>query len=127
MTRLKAFPLVYLATPYTKYRSGIEAAFCDACLIASRLLLAGVKVYSPIAHTHPIATWGGLDPLDHSIWLPFDEAIMGKSDAICVAMLDGWRESYGVKHEIDVFTKAGKPVFYLNVDTMKVSDLELGA
>jgi hypothetical protein len=28
-------------------------------------------------------------------------------------MLEGWQESIGVTHEIEVFTKAGKPIEYL--------------
>lgn len=120
MKRLTEFPLVYLATPYTKYRDGIECAFKDAAALAARLLREGVKVYSPIAHTHPIAIYGNLDPLDHKIWMPFDEAMMTASAALLVANLPGWRESYGVAHEIEFFTNAGKPVFYLERVLLKV-------
>lgn len=47
--------LVYLATPYSKYPRGIEAAFVDASRLAACLVRLGISVYSPIAHTHPIA------------------------------------------------------------------------
>ena len=36
-------PLCYLATPYTKYRPSIEAAFIDASKLAAKLMLAGVN------------------------------------------------------------------------------------
>lgn len=114
------FDLVYLASPYSKYPSGPEDAFKRISKLAGRLLRLGVNVYSPIAHTHPIAVHGSLDPLDHSIWLPFDAAIMGKSDAMLVAKMDGWQESKGIGHEIDVFTKAGKPIYYLDIETLEV-------
>lgn len=105
----------YLATPYSKYRGGdIEAAFVDAAKLAASLLVRGVKVYSPIAHTHPLAVYGKLDPLDHSIWLPFDEAMMAAADSLIVAHMDGWDVSYGIAHEIKVFEKAGKPIFDLD-------------
>lgn len=117
---LKAFPLVYLGTPYSKYPAGIEQAFIDAAKLTGRLLTEGVKAYSPIAHTHPIAIHGNLDPYDHKIWLPFDAAIMEKADAMIVAMMPSWQDSYGIKHEIEIFTKAGKPVFYLNPETLGV-------
>jgi hypothetical protein len=110
---LKGYGLVYLATPYSKYPDGIEAAFQDASALAYRLLREGVKVYSPIAHTHPLATYGNADPYDHSIWLPFDEAIMARSDACVVAMMPSWRISKGIAHEIKFFEKARKPVHYL--------------
>lgn len=126
MKRLTEFPLVYLATPYSKYNDGIECAFRDAAALTAKLLRLGVKVYSPIAHTHPIAIYGDLDPLDHAIWLPFDEAMMKKSDALLVAQMHGWRESYGVSHEIQFFTAAGKPVFYLDTVAMAVASEPTG-
>lgn len=122
MNRLAAYPLVYLATPYTRYPAGPEAAFRDACRLAAKLLTAGVKVYSPIAHTHPIAVHGNLDPLDHGIWLPFDEAMMAASATLLVAQLEGWRESFGVTFEINFFKTWLKPVFYLDKDLMHVGE-----
>jgi nucleoside 2-deoxyribosyltransferase len=118
---LRAFPLVYLATPYSKYAAGIECAFKDAAALTGKLLTAGIKIYSPIAHTHPIAIYGNLDPLDHSIWMPFDEAMMTASSALLVAQMQGWRESYGVNYEIGFFLNADKPVFYLDTVLMRVA------
>lgn len=112
---------LYLATPYTKYPQGIEEAFEDACELCGELLRQGVTAYSPIAHTHPIAMHSGLNPLDHSIWLPFDRVRMDKADAILVAQMDGWEDSFGIAHEIDVFREAGKPVYYLDPSSLRVS------
>lgn len=106
--------LAYLATPYSRYSAGLERAFVDAAVLAANLLLCGVKVYSPIAHTHPIAQYGGLDPLDHAIWLPFDMAMMERCDAMIVAHLDGWDKSYGIAEEVKVFTAANKPIYDLD-------------
>lgn len=109
---LQSHRLVYLGSPYTKYVAGLDAAFRDVSAFAAMLLKDGVKVYSPIAHTHPIAIHGNLDPRNHEIWLPFDQAMMDAADAMCIADMDGWRESYGVQYEIDYFRKAGKPVYF---------------
>lgn len=113
LDHLKSFDLIYVGTPYTKYPAGIHAAFVDACRLTARLLREGLKVYSPIAHTHPIAIHGEIDPLDLGIWLPFDAAMIGKSDAMIVAMLPGWETSTGVRHEMQAFVMAGKPVYFL--------------
>lgn len=113
---IKSANLCYLATPYSKFPGGITAAFEAACAIAGELLKQGVKVYSPIAHTHPIATYAEIDPLDHNIWLPFDEAMMVAADVIVVARLPGWEESRGVAHEIEFFYLAGKQRFDLLCD-----------
>lgn len=117
-------PLYYLATPYTKYAKGIEAAFTEAAELASRLLVAGHKVYSPIAHTHPLAIHGKLDPLDHNIWLPFDGAMMRACDALLVAHMDGWQQSKGVLHEIQIFAEAKKPIFHLDIDTLAMTTFQ---
>lgn len=114
LSDLKRYDLIYVGTPYTKYLGGIEPAFVDACKLTARLLQSGLKVYSPIAHTHPIAIHGNINPLDLNVWLPFDASIMAKSDAMIVAMMPGWEVSTGVLHEIRVFVAAGKPVYFLN-------------
>lgn len=116
--KLKGHRLVYLATPYSKYPYGIHDAFQDASKYAARLLIAGVKVYSPIAHTHPLAIYGDIDPLDHSIWIPFDEAMMTAADAICVLQMPTWEISKGIAHEIEFFQNAGKPVYFLKPEEL---------
>jgi hypothetical protein len=112
---IAALPLIYMATPYSKYYAGIENAFRDASALAARLLKLGVNVYSPIAHTHPLAIYGDIDPLDHGIWLPFDQAMMNAAHGLVVAQMRGWRDSKGMLHEIKFFAEAQKPVFYLDV------------
>lgn len=116
---LTKYKLCYLATPYSKYKPGIHMAFVEASIFAARLLQHGIKVYSPIAHTHPLAIYGNIDPLDHSIWIPFDEAMMEVSEALLVAMMEGWHGSKGITHEINFFERAGKPIEYLPGDMFK--------
>jgi hypothetical protein len=120
MIRIKSHDLVYVGTPYSNYPGGIEIAFIEACRVTARLLQEGAKVYSPIAHTHPVAIHGKIDPLDHNVWLPFDAAIMSKSDAMIVVKMDSWERSKGIAHEIDVFTEARKPIYFIEPDTLRV-------
>lgn len=115
---LTTYPLVYLATPYSKYSFGLERAFEDAAALAATMLRIGIKIYSPIVHCHPVGRFGNLDPLDHSIWLPFDEAMMRASAALLIAHMPGWRESKGIAHEIDFFTRERKPIFDFVPETM---------
>lgn len=128
--------LAYLAAVYSKWTGGdpgpgcsnnmrqamrLEDAFIEAAKLAAKLMLAGVKVYSPIAHTHPLAIHGRLDPLDHSIWLPFDEAMLTVCDTLIVAQMDGWQESRGIAHEVAFFETAGKPIFDLDPDSLQMT------
>ena len=115
-------PLCYLGTPYTRYPCGLQRAFIDACKLAGRLLrTSAIKVYSPIAHTHPIAIHGDIPAHDHAIWLPFDALMMARCDILLVAHMDGWAESKGIAHEIEVFTQARKPIFALDPTTLMMA------
>lgn len=110
----------YLGSPYSKYMHGTEAAWSSVCLQAAVLIRRGISVYSPIAHTHPIAEHGRLDPLDHDIWLPVDRPLMDAAKGLIVLKLEGWSRSYGLAHEIEVFASAGKPVIYMTPDRKSV-------
>ncbi len=115
------YDLVYVASPYTKYPGGIRTAFEEISAICAKLVLMGINIYSPVIHSHPIAVHGGLDPLDHKLWLNVDEPMMKKADALLVATMKGWQESFGVQYEISQFELLDKPVHYLNPKTMEVT------
>lgn len=121
---LEQYRLVYLATVYTSYPQGIDLAFADACVIGGRMLRAGITFFSPIAHTHPIAIYGNINPLDHEIWIPFDEPMMEVASALVVACMPNWKKSYGIGQEIAHFRKEGKPVWFMNPVTLEVIAIE---
>lgn len=72
---------------------------------------AGLVVYSPIVHTHPIAKAANIDPTDLSIWLPFHEPFMATSVGMIFAMLPSWQDSVGMAKERYEFQQCGKPIF----------------
>jgi len=114
--RLKATAgdgFLYLASPYSKYPAGMEQAFVDASLASAWLLRRGVHVFCPIAHSHPIATYGGLSLTSHEIWLPADRPMMDAAHGIVVCQMPTWDQSFGIQHELEVFQSAHKPVEYL--------------
>lgn len=120
LASLRLYSLVYLATPYSKYPPGIEVAFRDAASLAGQLLQAGVKVYSPICHGHPISLYANIDPYDHDVWLPFDQAMMHAAQALVVAEMIGWQVSKGIAYEMEFFQKAGKPFYFIDPNTLEV-------
>src|SRR5271166_4262386 len=101
---------------------GVTASATDVemCKLMAELLRRGVNGYSPICATHGIAKQGGIDPLDHTIWLPFDQAMMNKADALLIAQMKSWETSKGIGHEIDVFLAAGKPIYFLDPSTLGI-------
>ncbi len=112
-TNMSREPFWYLATPYSKYDKGIEAAFEEAAKATASLIKCGVRVYCPIAHTHPIAVYGKLDPLDHTIWLPADMPLMEAAVGLIVVKMEGWNNSKGIKEEIKKFREDSKPILYM--------------
>ena len=78
-----------------------------------RSSLKEMVVRTKHAHTHPVAVYGGIDPYDHSIWIPADKPLMEAAHGLLVCKMKGWEESYGIKVEIEHFEAEGKPVHYL--------------
>lgn len=104
--------LWYLASPYSLWHRGLEDAFEQACIAAAKLIRQGYFVFSPIAHSHPIAVHGDLDKLDHKLWLEQDERIMDAAAGLIVLRMPGWQHSKGVLSEIAYFERAKKPIRY---------------
>src|SRR3990167_7252354 len=79
----------YLASPYSKYEEGLQAAYEKAVHVTASLILNGFSVFSPIVHTHSVAVISGLDPRDLGIWLPADTPILKAAFGLMVLMLPG--------------------------------------
>ena len=103
----------YLATPYSKYPHGRQDAFHMACEQAGLLTNAGIVVFSPIAHSHPLVEYGGVKGTDFAAWERFDKAMIAASQGCIVCMATGWQESDGMEKEIALFKEARKPVVYM--------------
>lgn len=106
--------MIYLATPYTNYPKGTHEAFVDACEGAARFLRAGIPTFSPIAHSHPIAMHGRLDPFVLNTWLPINHYAFDACEALLVYKLEGWAESEGVAAEIRQFDLDKKPIYFFD-------------
>lgn len=117
---LKKYDLVYLASPYTLYSRGPVAAFTEAARIAGALMRRNVRVFSPIAHGHPLSEYGSVPYFHPEIWKKQDAPFVRASDALLIATMDGWSVSEGIQHEIEEFAEAMKPIFYIDPDTLEV-------
>lgn len=106
--------LIYLASPYSHPDPAVqEQRFNAVCWAAARLMRDGHLIFSPIAHTHPIAQAGGL-PGDWEFWRKYDHAMLDVSAELWVLRLDGWEQSQGVKAEIEYMRGRGKPVRFID-------------
>jgi len=117
----------YLASPYSRYIGGPEEAYIKASQAAALLIQAKIPVFSPIAHTHPIAEYGGMDKFDLSIWLPADRPFIQLAHGIIVLELAGWDKSHGVREEINAFRLMLKPIVQMLPGIVPASLLALSS
>lgn len=106
--------LIYLASPYSRYPFGREAAYIKACQKAADLMEEGKKVFCPIAHSHAIETLGMNDVKEGDWWLAQDFAVLKQCRVLIVYKMEGWEESYGVAREIEFAREHNIPVEYVD-------------
>jgi len=108
--------MVYLASPYTHADKSVEAErFTAACKATGYLMNNRPDVqmiYSPIAHTHPIAQVCTL-PGVWQFWAAADEAILSRSSEIWILCIPGRKKSTGVNAEIKIAARFGLGVKYV--------------
>jgi hypothetical protein len=105
----------YLASPYTNYAKGYDAAAQDVAKVAAALMHDGLIVYAPIAHGRAIDRAGTL-PSTHEFWMRQCKAPFLACTTLIVAKLSGWRDSRGVSMEIGWSADLDMPAFYLDCD-----------
>jgi len=103
----------YLASPYTSYPRGLAMAERRASEETGLLIKAGVNVISPIAHSHNVAAWSGLDMHDHDTWLRLDAALIDVAHGMIWLALPGASKSRGMQWELERFRGKGKPVIIM--------------
>jgi hypothetical protein len=111
---MNAIDELKIASGYSKWAHGIYDACVVAAELAGRLVLAGVAVFSPIAHSHTVSRAAKIDPFSHNIWLPADRPLFEGAHGLLVAALPGWRESYGIGEEIKWAVEHGKLRFLID-------------
>lgn len=103
--------MIYIASPYTNPDPMVEQARWEAvCRYAAHLCGHRLAVFSPIAHSHPIAVCGVRSDYP---WIELlDLPILARCHELRVCMLPGWQSSAGIRREIDFATAHGIPVVY---------------
>jgi hypothetical protein len=73
--------MIYLASPYSDADPAVEQArFDTVCRAAAAIMRQGLLVFSPIAHSHPIARFGL--PKDWGFWQRYDSAFLARCDGL---------------------------------------------
>ncbi len=117
---LRKYSLIYLASPYTLYAKGLQAAFADVTELAGKLVKQGFNILAPITYGHPLTTQGSVNAIDEKIWYPLNDAFLHKSDCLLVARMTGHQSSKGIAREIRYFEMVGKPLYFIHPETLEV-------
>lgn len=105
--------LIYLATPYNHPDPEVrESRFKVACEVAAHFMRNGVHLFCPIAHTHPIAQAGDL-PKGWDYWHDYDYTMLSACSELWVVEIDGWRDSEGIRGEIEIANELDMPIRYV--------------
>lgn len=118
---------VYLGAPYSHANPlWMQLRFELINLAAMQLILDGFVVFSPISHSHPIAsTHSDKNAVqNYDLWLGQDTHFMEWADVLVVLELPGWRDSKGLKYERDWFETHGKQIAYLHLNDVYYSELD---
>jgi len=118
---------VYLGAPYSNPNPlWMKLRFELINIAAMQLILDGFVVFSPISHSHPIASTSSDKQAvqNYDLWLGQDNHFMEWADVLVVLELPGWRDSKGLKYEMEWFYKHNKPVAYLHLNDVYYSELD---
>ncbi len=112
---------LYLACPYTHPNSEtMHYRFEQANHAAASLMKQGWVVYSPISHSHIIAQNHDL-PTGWDFWRNIDRVFITHASFLAVLVLNGWKESIGVREEMLLARELNKPIVLLDPKTHKFS------
>src|ERR1700739_3365873 len=112
---IPATRLVYVASPYSHPNRVVEETRNIGVAVAMGYLMnnfADYAFFSPICHTHPIATLCKL-PGHWEFWKKYDEAMLSRCDEIWVLCLEGWEQSKGVTAEVNIAKDLGLTVKHI--------------
>lgn len=104
--------MIYIASPYSGTPEQMESRYKAVADYTARMINVGLVVYSPIVHFHHLANEHEL-PKDFEFWKNINIGMINVSTQLFVLCIDGWKESKGVKGEIEYAVSKGIPVTYV--------------
>ena len=101
---------IYIASPFSHPRLIVRIyRYIKVCRVAGRLIREGNIVYSPIAHSAPIAWLCRLQG-DHATWKEQNRGWISWCDELWVLTIEGWDVSIGIEWEMEMARIMGKRV-----------------
>jgi hypothetical protein len=105
--------ITYLMSPYTHNKREImRKRYEQAIKVVYALTAENRLIFSPVVYCHPIALTCKIAP-EYHLWKTFNTKMVSISDEGIVLQLKGWIDSVGIRHELDLFRKAKKSIYYI--------------
>lgn len=100
----------YLASPYSN--GDLEKRFEQVCEANAWLFQRGLYAHSPIMHWHQAAERFKIKT-DAQTWLGYNRETIKVSQNVIFLLIDGWKDSTGMKKEYKLAKKLDKGMFVL--------------
>ena len=88
----------------------------------AHLLKNNINAISPLTVGNVLRTYIPEHQWDSKFWMPIDLHLLEKCDEMHVMCLAGWRNSKGVKEEIEFCERVGIPVKYISIVEQREGD-----
>jgi hypothetical protein len=117
---MKHKKLVYLAGPYSHPDKAVRKnrEICHSLCAVALKRQGEIDVYAPIPETTALCELGGLTGTDWNSWRGHDLNLLSRCDEIYVMMIDGYKESLGVRGEVKFALQNDIPVKFIDEDAM---------
>jgi len=108
--------MLYLAAPYTHENPKITEEWVKLTANAAAWLMAqGHHVIAPTLFGHTLVQTTGFEDT-HTFWVDWGLNLLSRCDELYVLKLDGWKESKGIKQEVQEARKNGMQITFLRFD-----------
>lgn len=105
----------YLASPYSHPDPAVrERRYAEAIAASAWLFQRNLFNYSPIVSCHPLSVHHAM-PGDAEFWRAFDQTMIRYCSSMVILQTQGWRESVGLKWEIDFANSLGIKIIGMQV------------
>jgi hypothetical protein len=115
--------LIYISCPFGHSNEHIvenRVNFANSYYV--QLLKGNQNAISPLTIGNVLRTYMPEHQWDSKFWMPIDLHLLEKCDEMHVLCLAGWRNSKGVKEEIDFCERKGIPIKYISIVEQREGD-----
>lgn len=106
--------LIYLASPYSHPSKNVRYyRYLNARRAVIKFTQEGVAIFSPIVYGYDMETVIGTN---FEPWQHLNDTMIEKCDEFWVLCDEEWKKSRGVKHEIELANKLGKPIRFFDIN-----------